>query len=866
MNNLSKKLLLIALFLSFPGYLLPAAAEDPRAEMPETGSESRWTKYTETRAEMIPLIWEEMQDNGIMALSIALVDGQEVVWARGFGYANLAEGDWATESTIYRIGSNSKTITGLSVMKVEEEGLVDIDNSLTDYLPEFSLHTSLRPGPAPSGPITLRTMLTHHSGIPGDIPIDFWSRRSDPDGYADWALDTYLPGEYAAFPANFCWAYSNTAIDFLGLVVGAVAYPGLTRMEGFKEYTDEVFALLGMANSSFFEDTAKPFILENLATGYDADGEYEYFYCNVPPAGSILSNVLDMAKYIKMIHGDGRAETGQWVVQSETLAKMFVRQNGSVPLDFDLRMGLIWVLSDRELDYAGRHCWHNGATPVFRSHLEILLDQKLGVVLISNTAMAGSALPVLAKEALKLALEEKTGLAPVPVPTPLFSPVASWSQQSLEALAGIYVTQSGYDILEAVTDGLLWRQNAWSDEAESSVVLVPRENGWFSESDSQLLQVELGEVSGRSVMAQHQYNSDLRTIATLAERYELSSPIPAAWRNRAGFYRSIDLSRDDYTWFTGDDNTLEIRVEEGMVVIDSSFFLVIEPLTDDLGVIRGLGRDKGTSVQAVTVDGREEIRFMGFSFVKLNSLVESGDYDGDGISDIAVFRPDTGLWAVRGLTRIYYGTDEDVPVSGDYDGDGTTDLAVCRRVISPPLWAVRNVTRLYFGEPWDQPVPADYDGDGSCDIAAFDVEAGLWKVRDTTRLYFGAANDYPAPADYNGDGTSDIAVFRPSTGLWSVRGVSRYYFGSSLDLPIPADYDGDGTTEVSVFRPSTGLWALRSITRRYFGSSADQPIPADYAGGGVNSVGIFRESTGLWAVRDVTRVYYGEQGDVPLAK
>ncbi len=86
-------------------------------------------------------------------------------------------------------------------------------------------------------------------------------------------------------------------------------------------------------------------------------------------------------------------------------------------------------------------------------------------------------------------------------------------------------------------------------------------------------------------------------------------------------------------------------------------------------------------------------------------IPDFADYDGDGISDIAVFRGSSGLWAVRNVTRVYFGSSPDLPVPGDYDGDGTTELAVFRG--GAGLWAVRGVTRAYFGSSADVPVPGD---------------------------------------------------------------------------------------------------------------------------------------------------------------
>jgi len=245
-------------------------------------------------------------------------------------------------------------------------------------------------------------------------------------------------------------------------------------------------------------------------------------------------------------------------------------------------------------------------------------------------------------------------------------------------------------------------------------------------------------------------------------------------------------------------------------------------------------------------------------------ILSSGDYDGDGISDIAIFRRTSGLWAVKGVTRTYFGSSSDTPISGDYDGDGTSDIGIFRS--GTGLWAINGVTRGYFGSSSDTAVPGDYDGDGSCDLGIFRPSAGLWAVRALTRAYFGASADTPVPGYFDGDLSKDIGIFRGASGLWAIRGVTRAYFGSSSDTVVPGDYDGNGIWEVGMFRSSTGLWAIRGVTRGYFGSGFDQPVPADYSGDGLDDIGIFRETSGLWAISGVSRVYFGATGDIPVTR
>ncbi len=241
------------------------------------------------------------------------------------------------------------------------------------------------------------------------------------------------------------------------------------------------------------------------------------------------------------------------------------------------------------------------------------------------------------------------------------------------------------------------------------------------------------------------------------------------------------------------------------------------------------------------------------------------DYDGDGTSDLGIFRPESGLWAVRGITRAYFGTAGDTPVPGDYDGDGTTDLGIFRP--DTGLWAVRGVTRSYLGQSGDHPQPGDYDGNGTCDLGLFRSASGLWEIPGVTRAYFGGPADAPVSGYY--DRTTilrNLGVFRPSAGLWAIRGVTRAYFGSASDTAVPGDYAGDGRWEAGIFRGTSGLWAVRGLTRAYFGGSADSPVPAGYRGDGTDCPGIFRGTSGLWAVRGLTRVYFGSADDLPVTR
>jgi len=577
------------------------------------GSCKKAAGYSTTIEQITALIEQRMQENQVTGLSIALVDGQDVVWAKGFGYADKENDVKATTETIYEIGSVSKTITATAVMHAQDKGLLDIDHSLTQYLPEFSILPSLGFDPEPDNPITIRTMLTHHSGIPGnflngDLTLD---PRTD---YNAWLLD-YLRDDYACFPPNFIHAYSNSAYCLLGDVVAAASG------QSWEEYTDSMFETMGMEHTSYY--LHKPFLKENRARGYFNGEPLEHFYNSHVGAGSVYSNVLDMANYIKMVLGQGQGE-GNRVLRPETIDEMLTLQDVGVALDAVnwLRWGLGWVLTEPELEYAGRICQFAGATIGFCSHVEILLDYQLGVVVSTNSDQQ-NALKVayeVGRETLKLAVRDKAGIDPVEPSGPTHSPYASWPQEKLEALAGIYVTEQGYDIIKAAPGGLEWTVDGGTPQK-----LVPLKNGRLAPPDSQEFQIEFTRISGRDVIILHSVYGMPSGSNISGDRYD---PVqtPAVWRNRVGKYEITNLYPDDCSRFLPEElsmvpNSIDLAKRDGMLVIKyplqgASIWLVIEPLSDTVALIRGLGNERGGAVRIVVVNGQEQLQVWGSLYKK----------------------------------------------------------------------------------------------------------------------------------------------------------------------------------------------------------------------------------------------------------
>ena len=255
------------------------------------------------------------------------------------------------------------------------------------------------------------------------------------------------------------------------------------------------------------------------------------------------------------------------------------------------------------------------------------------------------------------------------------------------------------------------------------------------------------------------------------------------------------------------------------------------------------------------------------------------DFDGDGRSDVGVFRPADSVWYLNrstvGFAAVQFGLPADKLAPADYDNDGKTDLATFR----DGTWYWLNSSdnsfnALQFGAAGDVPVPADYTGDGRAELAVY--RGGAWWSLDLTNfqaalIRFGLPGDIPLPADYDNDGRADRAVYRH--GEWhlnlSAQGYRVIHFGLATDIPVIGDYDGDGKTDQAVYRG--GEWHLLGSQSGYsvvdWGLSGDVPVPADYDGDGRTDAAIFRD--GAWWIRQsssgISVQQFGLSGDMPVA-
>src|SRR5690606_1014997 len=354
--------------------------------------------YAGVAAALERFIDHEMRDKGLPAVSVALVDDQEIVWARGLGYARPADSVPATAETVYRVGSVSKLFTAIGVMQLVERGVLDLDGRVGRWLEDF------RPANPFDTPISLRHLMAHRSGLVREPPTGNYFDDTGADlGATVASLNTtalvYEPGTRTK--------YSNAGIAVVGRVLEAVTAEPFAR-----QLDAAVLEPLGMRSSAF---EPRPELKARLAAAgmwtYDGRAfDAPVFELGMAPAGSMYSTVTDLGRSLSMLFADGRAASGEQVLSRESLEEMWRPQFAEPGAMAGYGLGFVVSTLDGH-----RRVGHGGAIYGFATALAALPDQKLGVVAVTTVDAANAVTDRIADAALRLMLAARQGL-PLPVP------------------------------------------------------------------------------------------------------------------------------------------------------------------------------------------------------------------------------------------------------------------------------------------------------------------------------------------------------------------------------------------------------------------------------------------------------------------
>lgn len=580
--------------VSIVSLLLTACSTAPRSPMQiKVGDYNYAVEYLTWQIE------QEMDSSNITGLSIALVDDQEIIWSKGFGFADKALKSKATPNTIFRTGSISKIFNVIAAMQLSEKGAMDIDQPLKTYLPSFKINSRF----GSTDKITPRTIMTHHSGLPSDWAEGLW--EDNPKDFTE--VVEYLKDEYTAYPPNYVESYSNLAHTLLGHAI---------EIQTDTDYADHlinsVLSPMGMRHSFFAQGLSGPLAAKGYANGKLTT---ETSLRDIP-AGGLNSSVTELSQLVKLVNGQGIVDQQQ-ILSARSMRAMQTAQNTEIPLDLSQRIGLGWFFKDAVFNDKELVVWHGGGTRNHRSILAVMPERQLGVVILSNSATAYEAIDRIADKSLQLLLEGKTGQK--------FADEKSKNGELTQEptlakkLEGYYSTSLG--LVKVLDDS----DQLKAKIGKQTLHLRQQDNGRYYLEYRLLgfIPIKLGKLSqmglslrsieGRDILVA----TDRNNQSVLAGEKLKPVAIPDAWVKRLGEYKIINPL--DIVTF----EKLELSVKEGFLVSQLIFkeggsqINALMPVNNSEAIRAGLGRSFGETVRVIEDAGEEQLTYSGMLFRKL---------------------------------------------------------------------------------------------------------------------------------------------------------------------------------------------------------------------------------------------------------
>ena len=537
----------------------PSGPRKP-AEIP-LGDYSYAIEYTDYRIDKL------MQEYDLPSVCVALIDDQSVVYKQAYGLANVEQSTPATLDTVYKLGSITKLFTGIEIMRLFEEGLVDLDAPITDYLPDFSINSRF----SSSEPITIRSILTHRSGLPRNSTLLEWYWESRPDVLE--TLTASLSETYQAFPVRYRYKYSNIGYNVLGRIIEVmrgVEPPSQNSAGGWPYYMKNVILNpIGMNNTAFGSDSLLYGTDSRLNTAmgyYWEDGKnkpHDQYDIIDLASGNMQSTMQDMIEFVKYILGIGDANENP-IISRDTLWSMFEEQY-TEPRD-PKTTGLTWFTDRKQLGELV--VLHSGTNQGFISMIALMPEKKLGFIIFSNSSRFEDVQNQLTFDILGLMLETKYGIPPVHAEPPEEVDV---SRDTLERYAGKYILNG--EIIEVIVSG---------DQAKliyqgQKINMVPisqsrfRLSHWLADVESIELEFFVDSPDDEDIMIVNMGD------CFVCPRYPYVEPVPASWGELAGEYdiypRVPSVYSDAATL-----GRLEIAVEDGVLVTSDG--RVLKPISD----------------------------------------------------------------------------------------------------------------------------------------------------------------------------------------------------------------------------------------------------------------------------------------------
>lgn len=520
----------------------------------------------------------------------------DTVWFGSHGFEDSKGKTPASENTLLRIASVTKTFTALAALNLSEEGLLPVDEPITRAIPEFSIRDPRWPGTDAPTP---RLIMTHRSGLPADILKDFSA------DVPNATIVERFAESFRAFPPGYVHSYSNASISLLGYAI--------TRATAI-DYADYVATRIiepaGMEKTVFITDPADA---PSLAEGVSQDGKWSKgeIISRDMAGGALASTSRDMSRYIRYILTGTMSYTGERLLESATIDDMWTVSEDDTSRDVGAKVGMGWFAEDTPF---GRVWKHGGDAFNYLSSLMIVPELGIGVFVSTSYGGGSNAVDDAARELLRLSAEAKTGnMYDKSTDFTSFTKVPA-TEEELDAMAGYWqmpgmgllkIERAGEELILHITGNppvflIKCSDGRWRFEARAWIIplnipelklysIIPYPD---SEAGEKILKFSLGLLGGFPITK----------IAPCES--------PEAWRIAVGKYA------------TNEGYEVSISERDGFLIFEfdngaGAKPFAIEPFTDGKGAVlaslMGVGRGLGEVVELLP-DG--SIKFSGLVGIK----------------------------------------------------------------------------------------------------------------------------------------------------------------------------------------------------------------------------------------------------------
>ncbi len=502
--------------------------------------------------------------------SIALLDGDKIVWSAAFG-APDDKGKSPTTDTMYAIASSSKMFVTVAIMKLVDAGKIGLDQPLTTYLPSFRMAS-----PAYRY-ITVRMLLNHSAGFPG---TDFSNVTTEAynGGYSQQVLNTlasarlkHNPGQINVY-CNDCFTVAEKVVE----AVSGQSYAEFLKKEILEplEMSHTMAPITGLPAGSYYSRSV--------------DGaNWSPYISNCIGAGGLYSTPSDLLRFAKIFTGAAAnakvlsAQSVEAMGKDETIGKLTITNNNF------FRYGLGWdSISEFGLATVDKKAWSkDGAVSVYNSTIVVAPDDKLAVA-VTSTGLS-SVYHGIAQRALLTALVQKGKLTSLPSPNALKNaPESTASSDVLKDIPGYYASSSTFYKVQVRSNGYLdtstLGSNGWTS---TNTPRKYRNNGSFEPDGDSGSGWSFVSAGGKQYIVSRTANGYLNVPVELSDRQKLSSPgvMTAAWTNRLGkIWVLVNENANSAGWYGGAMASIVLTAEpELRGVLVANYSLVFDATVDD---------------------------------------------------------------------------------------------------------------------------------------------------------------------------------------------------------------------------------------------------------------------------------------------